>query len=521
MNFCRGTVLACAAGADFRFAAALRRGFAARTSFAATLLAFARAAGLVLYTGLALRTGFALAMGLRVAVLRFAVLAFAAAFGIRSLPGDDPAGPDVAENGSRAQPPPTSCAPCLPTAPASDASDPPRSRADMVLFRQDAPVATRDLEKARIAIEPRIATDMTAETAGRAQHFAERSSVESTTIWIDAHSPVLGPEDVSLENAMGRVLAAEVAAALDVPPCDRASTDGYALSAAETVGAGAYNPMMFQVAERSHTADPIAAGTGKAVRVAAGDALPDGADAVVPVEIVQETPDGFVAIIDAVTPADNVERRAAHIRRGAAILAAGQRIGPLEIGALASAGLARVCVVRRPRLCLLHVGRDAATASDSASGCLPSGLIHDADGPLLRALVVRDGGTIVDDRRIDRERGAISQAIAAQAADADIVLVVGGSGNGSNDEAAAALAEIGELALHGVALRPGGSAGMGRVGTALVFLLPGAPSSCLWSYELFAGRAIRRLGGRDARLPYPARSVTVARKIVSSIGFAE
>jgi molybdopterin molybdotransferase len=366
-----------------------------------------------------------------------------------------------------------------------------------------------------------MAAAMTAETVGRARAFAERSSVESATLWIDARSPALKPEEILPESALGRVLAADVVASIDVPPCDRAATDGYALCASETVGAGAYNPLIFQIAETSDAADPIAAGSGKAVRVAAGDAMPGGADAVVSMDAAQETDGGVVAIIDAATAADNVERRGAHVKRGAPMLAAGRRLGPADIGALASTGLARICVVRRPRLYLVHIGRDVSTATDGASAASSANVVHDANGPLLQALVARDGGTIVDDRRIDRERAAIRDAVAARAADADIILVVGGTGFGSNDEAAAALGDIGELAMHGVALRPGGSVGMGRVGTALVFLLPGTPSSCLIAYELFAGRAIRRLGGFDARLPDKLRSFTAARKIVSPIGFAQ
>lgn len=361
------------------------------------------------------------------------------------------------------------------------------------------------LEAARIGTETGVAAEMTDEKEGATRYFAERRSVESAIQWIDAHIPALEPEDVPLESAAGRFLATDVAAAVDVPSGDRAAIDGYALSAAETVGAGAYNPMLFTLAETSAAAASTA-GAARAVRVAAGDAMPDGADAVVPLDAAQEMADGLVAIIDAVTPEDNVERRGAQIGRGAPILAAGRRIGPAEIGALASTGLARLGVARRPRLSLVHIGRD---------------VVHDADAPLLRALVARDGATIVADRRLDRERAAIRHAIATAAAPADIILVVGGTGFGGNDQAAAALTESGELALHGVALRPGGSAGMGRVGAALVFLLPGAPSSCLFAYELFAGRAIRRLGGGDARLPYPARRFTAARKIVSAIGFTE
>jgi molybdopterin molybdotransferase len=104
----------------------------------------------------------------------------------------------------------------------------------------------------------------------------------------------------------------------------------------------------------------------------------------------------------------------------------------------------------------------------------------------------------------------------------DIVLVIGGTGPGIDDHSAAALAEAGELAIHGVALRPGETAGLGRTVSGVpVVLLPGAPAACLWSYELFAGRVIRRLGGRGPELPYRSRAMITARKMVSAIGMTE
>jgi molybdopterin molybdotransferase len=115
-----------------------------------------------------------------------------------------------------------------------------------------------------------------------------------------------------------------------------------------------------------------------------------------------------------------------------------------------------------------------------------------------------------DDPRI------IAEALAARGA--DIVLVSGGSSVGAEDHAPRLLAELGELALHGIAMRPSSPAGMGRIGETLVFLLPGNPVSCLCAYDFFAGRAIRRIGGRPTDWPYPQARAIVARKIVSQVG---
>ena len=132
----------------------------------------------------------------------------------------------------------------------------------------------------------------------------------------------------------------------------------------------------------------------------------------------------------------------------------------------------------------------------------------------------RDGGILADLCHIDRDRRKLHDALTAPGL--DILLVAGATGNGTDDFAGAVLAEVGELAIHGVALSPGESAGMGRAGAgALVFLLPGAPAACLWAYELFAGRAIRRLGGRNPALPFRSTEMLTNRKIVSRIGVTE
>ena len=130
---------------------------------------------------------------------------------------------------------------------------------------------------------------------------------------------------------------------------------------------------------------------------------------------------------------------------------------------------------------------------------------------------------MVDRRRVGRAKAALREALleALAAPGVDIVLIVGATGPGSDDHAAAALAEVGVLAVHGVALRPSETAGAGRAGEVPVFLLPGPPADCLWAYELLAGRAIRLMAGRIPALPYAAEILRVARKIVSEVGTME
>jgi molybdopterin molybdotransferase len=348
--------------------------------------------------------------------------------------------------------------------------------------------------------------DRTRPSQGRA------GSVEEAWAWIDALAAPLGPEQVPVAEAAGRILAEEVRAAFDLPPFDRAAVDGLAVRADETVGAGAYNPLPFRLA-------PAAGGelpAGAAVRLDAGEPLPRGADAVVPLDRVGAHDGAVCEVIEAVVAGNEVERAGAHGARGdVAVGGTGRRLGPGDIGVLASAGLVGVAVAGRPRVrCLVMEG------AVDAGVPLPAGAVYDADGPMLGALIARDGGVAVARARVARDRAALCDALGGVVA--DMVLVVGGTGRGSNDHAAAALAEAGELAIHGVALRPGETAGLGRTAAGVpVVLLPGAPAACLWAYEMLAGRAIRRLGGHDPALPFARVEMTAARKIVSELGMTE
>jgi molybdopterin molybdotransferase len=314
-------------------------------------------------------------------------------------------------------------------------------------------------------------------------------SFEEAVACVDAASPRLGTERVRLHEAMGRVLAEEVRAATPIPPDHCAALDGFAVRADGSLGASAYNPVEL----------PLLA-------VTAGAALPPGADAVIPLDAVDLNGLSHVQVVEPVAPGDNVERQGAVAAAGALLVATGVRLGFRHIGMLAAAEIDAVEVVRRPRVQILLAG--------------PTARAPDSNGPMIRAAVERDGGVVAEVTSLPRSRSSLDAALAATSR--DLVLVIGGTGPGPDDHAAAALDKLGELVFHGMTVRPGETAGFGRTGSGVpAMLLPGTPGAALWSYELFAGRAIRRLGGRNPGLPYRSREMTVARKIVSAIGMTE
>lgn len=335
----------------------------------------------------------------------------------------------------------------------------------------------------------------------RMRGFADRMPAAEALRRIDAAARRLGAEEVALAEAAGRVLALSLAAGADLLPQDRAAIDGFALRAADSLGASDYDPAVLR---RAPAVGPLA--PGEAAPLAAGAALPAGADAVLPFELAQaRQEEKFVEVYAPVAEGAGILRRAQEIRAGEALLTAGRRLRPADLGLLAACGINRVAVVRRPLVRLLVAG---------AKGAAP-----DADGPLLQSLLARDGGIVESCVGGVADRAALAERIARPGA--DVVLVAGRSGTGADDIAPLALAAAGELAFHGVALRPGGSAGLGRAGEVPVVLLPGEPLACLSAYELLAGRLVRRCGGRGADFPHRICEAELAGKIVATVGFVE
>jgi molybdopterin molybdotransferase len=199
------------------------------------------------------------------------------------------------------------------------------------------------------------------------------------------------------------------------------------------------------------------------------------------------------------------------IRAGECVLSAGRKLRPQDLGVLSSIGISHVSVVRTPQVRILITGNELLPA-----GTPPEGFrIADANGPMLSALVARDGGDLIACDMIPDNPESIRAALLSPA---DVVLVSGGSSVGVEDHAPRLLAEEGELAVHGIAMRPSSPAGMGRLSGRLVFLLPGNPVSCLCAYDFFAGRVIRGLAGGSADWPYRQMRGTLSRKLVSTVG---
>lgn len=302
----------------------------------------------------------------------------------------------------------------------------------------------------------------------------------------------LPPEEVRLEAAGGRVLAAGVHAQRTVPPFRNSAMDGYAVQAMDVLEARADRPARLRVvgevaaghAPRQHLRP------GTAVRIMTGAPLPEGSDAVVPVEETRAT-NGMVDILARVEPGAHVRQAGEDIRAGQEALPAGVPLTPARIGLLASLGCRRVACHLVPRVAILTTGDELRDIDEP----LQPGQITNSNRYALRAAVQEAGGAAVDlgvarDQREDLERAM------QRAAGCHLLVISGGVSMGAYDLVRQVLADRGELTFWQVALRPGRQLAFGRVDGIPLIGVPGNPVSTLVAFEIFARPAIRLLGGR-------------------------
>jgi molybdopterin molybdotransferase len=352
----------------------------------------------------------------------------------------------------------------------------------------------------------------------RMKGFRERTTVEEALAALKQRVRPLGDELISVMTAAGRVAAADVAAAVNVPHFARAAMDGYALRGESTFGSTPYTPAVLAIAGESRPGLPYEGivRAGEAVRIMTGAPVPEGADAVLMAEHAEEAErDGrwVVHVRDPVPPGKHVAPIGEDVQAGVTIVSAGRRLRPQDLGVLAAAGVRGLRVIRRPTVRVLVTGDEILPPGSDPRGAL----IVDANSLMLDALARRDGAASVEVEYVPDLRDAVHAAM--DGASEHVVLVSGGSSVGQEDHAPSVLAELGELSVHGVAMRPSSPAGFGFLpGDLVVFLLPGNPVSCLCAYEFFAGPSIRALGGLSREWPHRRRRHEVGHKIVSELG---
>jgi molybdopterin molybdotransferase len=301
----------------------------------------------------------------------------------------------------------------------------------------------------------------------------------------------LDSEPVRLEQAAGRVLAESARARVDLPPFHSSAMDGFALRAADSPGELRVSDL--RVAAGSPAGRPLE--PGEAAPIATGGVVPDGADAVVPIEVVVTT-DNTVHVTERVESGAHVRPRGGDTRSGDVVVDAGRVVGPAQLGALAAAGVAVVTCTVKPRAAVLATGSELRRPGQP----LDRGQIYEANGVMLAAQLESAGAVVVSVQSVEDEAEAHYEALAASL-ECDLVLSSGGVSVGPHDLVRTVAAKLGIAEVFWrVAVKPGKPLWFGVRGRTLVLGLPGNPVSSLVGFELFVRPALLALqGAQDPR----------------------
>ena len=314
----------------------------------------------------------------------------------------------------------------------------------------------------------------------------------------------LPAELVPVAEAAGRVTAEEVRARVDLPPFASSAMDGFAVRAADLPGT-------LRIGGESSAGRPFGGQLepGEAVAISTGAVVPEGADSVVPVERVVRS-ENTIEISPAVEAGAHVRPRGGDVRAGDAVAAAGERLTPARLAAVAAAGLAEVRCARRPRVAVLATGTELVAAGEA----LGPGQIHETNTLMLAATLATTGAEVVSEPPAADDEAALRQALERGLA-ADVLVTSGGVSVGEHDLVRAVEQELGvDEVFWRVSIKPGKPVSFGVCGKTLVFGLPGNPVSALVGSELFVKPALRALQGLAVPLPRfePGRLATGLRR---------
>jgi molybdopterin molybdotransferase/putative molybdopterin biosynthesis protein len=360
--------------------------------------------------------------------------------------------------------------------------------------------------------------------AARQEQFLEVVSAEEARARFTRHldlSP-LPSETVALAAALGRVLARDITAPIDVPPFDRANVDGFALRSADTVGASDGAPRRFrlngEVIVCGH-APALEVTPGSATTIATGGMLPRGADAVVMIEHTEMVEDGGMPAIDvrrALGPGQFISYAGSDIARGEVVLRRKTRLSSREIGVLAACGLAEIDVVRRPKVAVLSTG-DELTAPGAALG--PAG-VYDSNGAIIAAAVAEAGGEAVAFGAFPDDEAILEGAVRSALAACDLVVLSGGTSKGAGDLSHRIVSKLGDILVHGVALKPGKPLCLAVIDGKPLAVLPGFPTSAIFTFHAFVAPVIRARAGLAPEAVH-SMEATVPVRIASELGRKE
>ncbi|WP_005036852.1 gephyrin-like molybdotransferase Glp [Holophaga foetida] len=333
--------------------------------------------------------------------------------------------------------------------------------------------------------------------------------LEARGIVLERVSPVNGWERVPLQSALNRVVLQDVVAPFNVPPWDNSAMDGFAVRRADCLEP---EPLLQIVgaAEPGRVFTGLV-GEGQAVRVVTGAAIPRGADAVVPLECARTT-GSTVCIQGGIEPGQHIRHSGEDLAEGSRAIPSGRRLGPAELGILASLGLAEVLVRRRLRVALLSAGSEAATFGRP----LGFGESFDANRYILFGLLAEMGVDLMDLGALHGDPESMEAAIRAAAEGVDVVLAYSRNSSLDKDWLKPLLLGSARMEFWHVNIRPGRPLGFGRLGPSWFFTLPLNPVAVMVTYYEIIADALRKLAGEHplaTRTEFRVRSLSSIRKM--------
>ena len=347
------------------------------------------------------------------------------------------------------------------------------------------------------------------------EFFTTRTVAEALAGFRPAHRTAI--ESVPLSAALHRVPAAEVPSPHSLPGFTRSTVDGFAVRAADTYGASDGLPSYLDLlgAVDMGAAPTVSVRPGGCVAMPTGGALPDGADAVVMVEYTAETMPGTIEVTRPVAPGGGIVRADDDVAAGAPLVPAGRPLRAPDLGLLAAAGVVSVPVHARPRVVIISTG-DEVVPPETAS--LAAGQVRDATASALAGLVLDAAGEPVIAGIVSDEPGALKAKLSDVLPGADLVVVSAGSSVGARDETMGAVAALGDVWCHGLAIKPGKPTLLAECGGIPVIGLPGNPLSALVVFGQIGIPLLWRIGGCETPPPRPTTRARLSRDLASAAG---